>query len=135
MTLTMVTIFHRSATSARWVDMATKKDTDTKSPWRAEHLAYRLPADVLARLDQLAAAMSAKHPTFGFRWSRADVARAAMLAGLPGMEREYGIAPPAALQSAPVETPPPKRGRRRHELAGPPAAPEQKGGKPTKAKK
>ena len=64
-----------------------------KGKLAAEHLAFRVDPEVLARLDRLAEAMTARHVVLAFTLSRSEAARAALLNGLAPLEREYGLAP------------------------------------------
>ena len=55
------------------------------------HVAVRLDDETIARLDRLLVATTRK--TLGVELSRSDVLRATVLAGLPILEREHGLAP------------------------------------------
>ncbi len=76
---------------------------NTKKPrLSAEHLAFRVPPDIMPRLDALADAMSSKHVVLAFHFSRSEAARAALLGGLAPLEREYGLVEPGVEPPQPV---------------------------------
>lgn len=60
---------------------------------RKEHVAVRLDVETVIRVDELAPGMSSNH----YKCKRSDVMRAAILLGLPLLEKEYGVKRPVSM--------------------------------------